>query len=53
MSKASQQSKIFPLSDFLEAKIDVERRDDGTLVLRSPEPLGDYERCPLVSTHLF
>ena len=45
MSKASQQSKIFPLSDFLEAKIDVERRDDGTLVLRSPEPLGDYERC--------
>jgi len=30
---------------FLPAKIDVERRNDGTLVLRSPEPLRPYRRC--------
>src|SRR5207244_8392131 len=31
--------------NFLPAKVQVERRDDGTLVLRSPEPLRSYARC--------
>ncbi|MCI0662835.1 MAG: AMP-binding protein, partial [Acidobacteria bacterium] len=31
--------------DFLPAKVDVERRTDGTIVLRSPEPLSSYPRC--------
>src|SRR5437762_234096 len=26
-------------------EVDVERRDDGTLVLRSPRPLAPYARC--------
>ena len=30
---------------FLPARVDVERRADGTLVLRSPEPLRSYARC--------
>src|SRR5437588_3184639 len=30
---------------FLLARVDVERRTDGTLVLRSPEPLRPYTRC--------
>lgn len=30
---------------FLPARVNVERRADGTLVLSSPEPLGDYARC--------
>src|SRR5690242_4209042 len=30
---------------FLPAKVNVERRQDGTLVLRSPEPLKPYRRC--------
>src|SRR5215510_8177786 len=30
---------------FLPAKVDVERRIDGTIVLRSPEPLSSYPRC--------
>ena len=30
---------------FLPARVDVERRLDGTLVLRSPEPLRPYARC--------
>src|SRR5689334_1277332 len=30
---------------FLPAKIDVEKREDGTLVLRSPVPGGTIERC--------
>src|SRR5262245_54706288 len=31
--------------NFLAAKVDVERRANGTLVMRSPEPLGAYPRC--------
>lgn len=31
--------------NFLPAKVSLERRSDGTLVLRSPEPLGVYARC--------
>jgi feruloyl-CoA synthase len=30
---------------FLPARIDVEKREDGTLVLRSPVPGGKIERC--------
>jgi feruloyl-CoA synthase len=30
---------------FLPARVDVERRHDGTLVVRSPEPLRPYARC--------
>jgi feruloyl-CoA synthase len=30
---------------FLPARVNVERRDGGTLVLRSPEPLRPYARC--------
>jgi feruloyl-CoA synthase len=30
---------------FLPARVDVERRSDGTLVVRSPEPLRPYARC--------
>src|SRR2546427_261969 len=30
---------------FLPARVDVERRTDGTIVLRSPEPLRPYARC--------
>ena len=30
---------------FLPARVEVERRPDGTLVLRSPEPLKPYARC--------
>jgi feruloyl-CoA synthase len=30
---------------FLPARVDVERRADGTLILRSPEPLRPYARC--------
>ncbi len=31
--------------NFLSARVNVERRDDGTLVLRSPELLESYARC--------
>ena len=31
--------------NFLPARVAVERRDDGALVLRSPEPLAPYARC--------
>ena len=31
--------------NFLSARVNVERRDDGALMLRSPEPLGAYARC--------
>jgi feruloyl-CoA synthase len=37
-------TEFVPIS-FLPAKVDCERRADGTLVLRSPEPLGPYARC--------
>ena len=30
---------------FLPARVDVERRTDGTLILRSPEPLKPHPRC--------
>ncbi len=30
---------------FAPARVNVERRGDGTTVLRSPAPLGDYDRC--------
>jgi feruloyl-CoA synthase len=30
---------------FAAARVDVERRGDGTIVLRSPVPLGAYDRC--------
>ena len=36
--------EFVPLN-FLPARVNIERRDDGTLVLRSPEPLGAYARC--------
>ena len=32
-------------NQFLPAKVDVDRRNDGTIVLRSPEPLSSYPRC--------
>jgi feruloyl-CoA synthase len=35
---------LIPLR-FLPARVDVERRTDGTLVLRSPEQLRPYSRC--------
>jgi feruloyl-CoA synthase len=31
--------------DLLPARVDVERRDDGAILLRSPHPLGAYARC--------
>src|SRR5262245_46744006 len=31
--------------NFLPARVEAERRADGSLVLRSPEPLGAYARC--------
>lgn len=31
--------------NFHPAQVELERRADGTLVLRSPEPLGSYARC--------
>ncbi len=31
--------------NFLPARVEVERRDDGVLVLHSPEPLAPYARC--------
>ena len=36
--------------DFAPARVDVEQRADGTLLLRSPQPLGGYARC--VGEHL-
>ena len=30
---------------FLPARVDVEQRPDGSLILRSPEPLRPYARC--------
>jgi feruloyl-CoA synthase len=39
-----QTTEFVPVS-FLPAKVDCERRTDGTIVLRSPEPLDAYARC--------
>jgi feruloyl-CoA synthase len=36
--------EFIPVS-FLPARVAVERRSDGGLILRSPEPLGAYARC--------
>ncbi len=36
--------KLIPIQ-FLPARVDLERRADGTLILRSPEPLRPYARC--------
>ncbi|HKQ76522.1 MAG TPA: feruloyl-CoA synthase [Blastocatellia bacterium] len=36
--------------NFLPAKVDCERRADGAIALRSPEPLRDYPRC--IGEHL-
>ena len=47
MQRANSPSNPYNtrLMKFLPARIDVERRADGTLVLRSPEPLKPYRRC--------
>jgi feruloyl-CoA synthase len=39
-----QTTEFVPVS-FLPAKVDCERRTDGTIVLRSPEALGASPRC--------
>jgi feruloyl-CoA synthase len=44
MHKPLQKSSPTPIR-FLPARIDTERRADGTIILRSPEPLGRYIRC--------
>ncbi len=41
----SETAPEFVPVNFLPARINVERRDDGTLILRSPEPLKKYPRC--------
>lgn len=41
---AEQTTEFVPVS-FLPAKVNCERREGGVIVLRSPEPLGDYARC--------
>jgi feruloyl-CoA synthase len=41
----STASPEFVPVNFLPAKVEAERRRDGALVLRSPEPLGPYARC--------
>ena len=41
---APTNAEFVPVN-FLPAQVNVERRADGTLVLRSPEPLGAYARC--------
>ena len=38
------QAAFVPVN-FLPARVEVERRDGGVMVLRSPEPLGSYARC--------
>jgi feruloyl-CoA synthase len=43
------ESEFVPVN-FLPARVDLERRGGGTLVLRSPEPLAPYARC--VGEHL-
>ncbi len=43
-SPAITETEFVPVN-FLAAKVEVERREDGTLVLRSPEQLQPYARC--------
>jgi feruloyl-CoA synthase len=38
------KSDLIPIT-FLPARVDVEQRPDGILILRSPEPLRAYARC--------
>jgi hypothetical protein len=45
MKNADSKSNIYPPEDFLSAQIEAEKRDDGTIILRSPVPLGKYPRC--------
>jgi feruloyl-CoA synthase len=42
---STEKTNEFVPVNFLPAKVDCERRAGGTLVLRSPEPLGAYTRC--------
>jgi hypothetical protein len=42
---STEQTTEFVPVNFLPAKVDCERRTDGTIVLRSPQPLGAYARC--------
>ncbi len=41
---AERNTDIVPVN-FLPAKVGLERRADGTLLMRSPEPLGNYAHC--------
>jgi feruloyl-CoA synthase len=43
--RSTTESPEFVPVNFLPAKVDLERRADGVLVLRSPEPLAPYARC--------
>jgi feruloyl-CoA synthase len=42
---SSEQTTEFVPVSFLPAKVDCERREDGVMVLRSPEALGASPRC--------
>ncbi len=41
---STEKTTEFVPVNFLPAKVDCERRADGVIVLRSPEPLGNYPR---------
>ncbi|MGH9759917.1 MAG: AMP-binding protein, partial [Blastocatellia bacterium] len=43
--RSSTSSAKFVPVRFLAPKVDVDRRNDGSLILRSPEPLASYPRC--------
>jgi hypothetical protein len=45
------RADLLPIK-FLEPLVDVERRADGVIVVRSPEPLRPYARCWAVSRAL-
>ena len=40
---AEPQSAPYRDADFMPVDLEVERRDDGTVILRSRVPLGDYD----------
>ncbi len=42
---SEEQTTEFVPVNFLPAQVDCERRAEGTIVLRSPEPLDAYARC--------
>ena len=48
--RSAEKTIEFVPVNFLPAKVDCERSADGVVVLRSPEPLGDYPRC--IGEHL-